>query len=345
MRRTNIVPITAIAWMAIAGITSCKNGDATFPDYDYTTVYFAHQTPVRTLVMGEDTYDTSLDNEHKCKIYATMGGAYGGSGSTVIDIIVDEDLCENLYFDDGVTPVQPMPSNYYSLASEQITLNEMNNLMGGVEVQFTDAFFNDEASLSNTYVIPIRMINVVNADSILVGVSSKENAAWTDTESWDTAPKNYVLYCVKYINKWHASYLRHGVDVITEGGTTTQNVRHNEYVEDDEICSITTRDLNTAVYQVSTTVGTTTLTCDLILSFNDEDECTITSGTDDYTASGTGRFVEDGEKNSWGNKDRNALYLEYNVDFGVKQYQTIDTLVVQTRGVVYETFSTVYVEN
>ena len=32
--------------------------------------------PVRTLVMGEDEYDTALDNAHKCKINATMGGVY-----------------------------------------------------------------------------------------------------------------------------------------------------------------------------------------------------------------------------------------------------------------------------
>ena len=40
----------------------------------------------------------------------------------------------------------------------------------------------------------------------------------------------------------------------------------------------------------------------------------------------------------------NALYLDYNIDFGAKQYNTKDTLVVQTRGVAYEEFSTVYKE-
>ena len=166
MRKANLLSIL-VAGISVVGVSSCKNGDADFPNYDNSAVYFAYQTPVRTLVMGEDTYPTELDNEHKCKIYATMGGAYGGSGSTVIDIMVDESLCENLYFEDGVTPVKAMPSNYYTLASEQITLNENNNLMGGVEVQFTNDFFNDEASLTNSYVIPIRMTDVVNADKCM----------------------------------------------------------------------------------------------------------------------------------------------------------------------------------
>lgn len=344
MRKANLLSIL-VAGISVVGVSSCKNGDADFPNYDNSAVYFAYQTPVRTLVMGEDTYPTELDNEHKCKIYATMGGAYGGSGSTVIDIMVDESLCENLYFEDGVTPVKAMPSNYYTLASEQITLNENNNLMGGVEVQFTNDFFNDEASLTNSYVIPIRMTDVVNADSILLGIPKEDNVSWTNSTMWDTAPKNYVLYCVKYINKWDAEYLRRGIDQVTEGGTTVANVRHEEYVEDDEICSVSTKNLNTAIFPVSTTVGTNTLTCDLILSFNDKDECSITSGTDAYAASGTGKFVSKGEKASWGNKDRDALYLEYNIDFGVKQYQTKDTLVVQTRGVSFETFSPVYKEN
>ena len=92
MKKANLYSILLMAGIVAASISSCKNGDAEFPNYDHSAVYFAHQTPVRTLVMGEDTYDTSLDNAHKCKIYATMGGAYAGSGSTVIDIMVDDEL-------------------------------------------------------------------------------------------------------------------------------------------------------------------------------------------------------------------------------------------------------------
>ena len=67
-------------------ISSCKNQDIEFDDYDYSAVYFARQTPVRTLVMGEDTYDTSLDNQHKCKIYATISGVYNNDKKVEIGI-------------------------------------------------------------------------------------------------------------------------------------------------------------------------------------------------------------------------------------------------------------------
>ena len=98
---------------------SCYNADHEFPDYEEgTTAYFAYQYPVRTLVLGNDIYDNALDNEHKCRIWSTMGGAYGGRDASV-DIVVDESLCDNLYFTDeggnAAAPVLPLPKNYYSL--------------------------------------------------------------------------------------------------------------------------------------------------------------------------------------------------------------------------------------
>ena len=69
--------------------TSCYNSDRDFPDYeDGTTAYFAYQYPVRTLILGNDIYDNTLDNAHKCQIWSTMGGAYGGRDA-VVDIAVD----------------------------------------------------------------------------------------------------------------------------------------------------------------------------------------------------------------------------------------------------------------
>ncbi len=85
-----------------------------------------------------------------------------------------------------------------------------------------------------------------------------------------------------------------------------------------------------------------TLTCELKLSFDDNDQCTIVSNTDGYTAAGNGKFVRNGEKNSWGNKDRNALYLEYTVDFGSRKIETLDTLVVKSRNVTGEYFTPQY---
>ena len=55
-----------LAAMAGALFTACENGDMEFPDYKYSAVYFAYQSPIRTITIGEDeSVDNSLDNEHK----------------------------------------------------------------------------------------------------------------------------------------------------------------------------------------------------------------------------------------------------------------------------------------
>ena len=183
--------------------TSCYNSDKEFPDYEGgTTAYFAYQDPVRTLILGNDIYDNTLDNAHKCQIWATMGGAYSGRDAYV-EIAVDESLCDNLYFvDEGgnaTAPVLPLPSSYYNLASNVIPYN--GDSRGNVEVQFTDAFFNDEKAVENTYVIPLVMRGVRGIDHILSGTPREGlSPSRTNTEDWDVLAKDYVLYCVKYMN-------------------------------------------------------------------------------------------------------------------------------------------------
>ncbi|HEX9152530.1 MAG TPA: DUF5627 domain-containing protein [Flavobacterium sp.] len=48
-----------------------------------------------------------------------------------------------------------------------------------------------------------------------------------------------------------------------------------------------------------------------------------------------------GEKNSWGSKDRDALYLDYTVNLASFKVATNDTLVLRDRGVKAETFNPV----
>lgn len=329
-----------MAALSVIFFNACENRDIEFPDFDYSAVYFAYQYPVRTIVLGEDTYDTSLDNEHKCLIYATMGGVYDNDKRIVIDFEVDNSLCDNLYFLENEKVVS-MPSDYYSLAENKIVLDK--TLRSAVEVQLTEHFFNDEKSLSNTYVIPLRMKQVENADSILSGRSLVESPIYTNASDWDVLPKNYILYCIKYINQWHANYLRRGVDVVSKNGQTETQVRRKEYVENDEVCKLTTTTLQSVHFPVSV-VGQSgnNEVCTLLLSFSDDESCSVSSATEGFAAKGSGRFVKKGEKESWGNEDRDALYLDYTIETGNIKYATKDTLVIRDRGVKMETFNPIY---
>jgi hypothetical protein len=323
-------------------LTSCHNEDWEFPDYEYNAVYFSYQYPVRTLTMGEDLFDTSLDNAHKCKIMATWGGGYDNKADVVIDFVVDESLCDNLTFKDNNADVLPMPSNYYTLASNKITIPE-GTISGGVEVQLTDAFFADPLALQRNYVIPLVMTQVQNSDSILKGKTDVANPNRCLADDWEVIPKDYILYAVKYINTWDGNYLRRGKDVITQGGNTETAIRHEVYVEDDEICKLNTLSLSELEFPLTfKDENGNNINVSLALTFDDEGNCTITSRSANATATGTGKFVKKGDKNSWGDKDRDVLYLQYGVELtaGMK-YDTADTLVVRDRGVTMETFEVV----
>lgn len=323
--------------MLAALLTSCENADWEFPDYEYQTVYFAHQYPVRTITLGEDIFDTSLDNQWKCKIMATTGGVYKTTGDVTIDIAVDNSLCDGLvYANSGGDEIVAMPGTYYSLASNRIVIPR-GQLTGGVEVQLTEAFFADPLSLTRKYVIPVRMTNVQNADSILSGQPASDAARRGVAGDWAVAPKDFIFYAVKYINPWHGHYLRRGVDNIT-GAVSTTIVRHAEFVEKDEVKMLTTRSLNDLELPLvfKNSMGNN-VNCTLLLSFDEQGNCTVSS--DDFTASGSGKFVSKGEKKSWGNQDRDAIYLTYNIDLVDMQVSSTDTLVMRNRGVAMEVFN------
>lgn len=342
MKQIKLFSILTIGVLLVL-VSSCRNQDVKFPDFDYSTVYFAYQYPVRTIVLGEDLYDTSLDNQHKFEIYATMGGVYSNEKQITIDVAVDNALTNNLFYSAG-NPVIPMPANYYTLAANQIVLDK--SLQGAVGVQLSEAFFADKNSLKNTYVVPIRMTKVVNADSILSGTPKYSGALRGNAADWDVQPKDFVLYCVKYINQWHANYLRRGVDQITKNGVTTTEVRHKPYVENDELCNLKSASLMSNEYPVSVTNASGVKeTCTLLLTFDSSNKITVSTTTAGYSATGSGTFVPKGEKKSWGNKDRDAVYLNYNITSAAGvSYATKDTLVVRDRGVKIETFTPMYVK-
>lgn len=322
--------------LTLATATGClKNKEIDLPDYDHQAVYFAYQYPVRTVVLGEDLFiDNTLDNEHKVEIKATLGGTRENEKDIAINFIVDNSLLNNLNFSTG-GKIKPLPANYFTLASNQITIPK-GSLLGGVQVQLTDAFFADADAIKNTYALPLKMTGVQNADSILAG-------------------KNFVFYAIKFVNPWHGFYLRRGADIMTNGATTRNVKRHADFVERDEVNMLNTKALNQLEFPVVFRDDQgRNFTCTLLLTFDNAGKCTITTSTTKFTATGTGSFVKKGEKKSWGNIDRDALYLDYQVSYtGVNvgsgsgattitgSIATKDTLVMRDRAVKYEVFTPV----
>lgn len=348
----------------LVSLTACQNQDWEFDDFEYQSVYFAYQYPVRTITLGEDVFDTSLDNEYKCKIYATLAGVYDNDKDVTIDFSVADPLTTGLLFGEGGSQINAMPSNYYSLLSDKIKIPK-GELKGAIDVQLTDDFFADPLAIKNTYVIPIQMNNVVNADTILSGEALFPGAKRGLDAEWSKVPKDFIFYAVKYINKWHGNYLRRGIDVVTKDGNKVTEERNEEYVEYDEVVKLNTTSLSELIYPIDykTKYGVN-LNFKTDILFDQDNKCTLKERETSYqlndstsvyniSVSGTGAFVKDGEKKSWGNKDRDAMYLDYIVNYEIKtsfpvsgaaddiqvvKYETNDTLVMRDRAVSFETF-------
>ena len=121
------------------------------------------------------------------------------------------------------------------------------------------------------------------------------------------------------------------------------SIYHQKYTVDDELWKLVTTGMKTATVQGGIKSSVFSGSLNLILNFADNGDCVVTgkAGTSNYNVTGTGKFVKEGD--TWGNKKRNAIHLEYHFTDGTKTYSATDTLVIRDRGVVLETYTpTVY---
>lgn len=350
MKLNKYIKVMSLALLAV-GFNSCKNGDVEYPDYEGgTTVYFPYQNPVRVIALGDEEYDTSLDQAHKCEIQATFGGSYNGTNATV-QIKVDNSLVNDLTFADG-TPVKAMPESYYQLSTTNLAFNGTFN--GKTTVQLTDAFFADPDAVKNTYVIPVVMTGQTGFTKILTGTPAIEGATpWRlDGAAWKVAPQDYTLYCVRYQNKYTGYWLAEGSDVVT-GELGTETINHKSAtVEKRIVKQLTTKSLNSCCMNVeygfpykdangNDKVDTRYAT--LLLTFSEAGDVTITSATEGVTATGSGKWVDNGAKQAWNQKDRDMIDLSYEVKFDAQHSaKSTDNLIWQRSGIKVEEFSPIY---
>ena len=339
--------VLLIAFVLLAIFTAC-NKEQEFKDYKYTTVYFPYQSPIRTLVLGEDLFDNTLDNQYKFKVMATMGGVYENKKDVTINLEVDNSLAERLRFGSpSGDSVYALPASYYTLPRDRRIVINPGEIMAGLEVQLTDAFFQDPRSVNNTFVIPFRITSVNGADSILGGKSSVATPDRRRPTDWAVAPKDYVLYAIKYINPYHGTYLRRGVDVVRGNGNTaldTNIVYRAQFVEKDELANLVTLSLNQASLSLNAkNKGNVNQPFRAILNFDNQGKITVSKPdtVSTYTVSGNGEFVKKGD--AWGNQPRDVIRLQYQVNFGATTHSFSDTIVLRDRGVKFETFTPVIV--
>lgn len=334
--------IFAIFFFIVIVGSSCENQDNDFPDFDYTTGYFPYQYPVRTLVLGNYIYDNENDNQHKFVISTTMGGVYENKSNRIFNFTIDERLCEKAYFEDG-SAIRPLPKEYYELSNNSQIIIPSGKLSGGVEVRLSDSFFDDPLTIRNTYVLPLRINSAENLDSLLSGRPVRENPDPRISSHWTISPKDFTLFAIKYVNPYHGSYLRRGSSEVFQGGIVVEDsIYQADYIERDEVLNLTTTSKTKVVF--STTFKSNLLTgfVNIELDFaspkvSEEVACTISAAEGElHSITGTGRYMMNTEE--FGNKARDAIYIEYTVDAGSYSYTASDILVFRDKGVQLETF-------
>ena len=329
-------------------LCSCTNRDIEFDDYDYTTVYFPFQRPIRTLILGDESVgNNAIDLEKAFTIGVTMGGVYENKKDRVVTIAYAPELAENMINTATGDTLRLLPESYYSaefLTEAQVDLIiPEGEFSGKTRVQLNDAFFLDELSPGFHYVIPLRITDAVS-DSILSGELaagvSLDTADVRKSDHWKTLPKDYTLFGIRYINAAHGYYLYRGQRLNL---TTNDTTRYSErFLTDNVAALLATTSLTENMMDHAAGMATDD-SYRMKLVFDHDNQSIVVTRADTATAnvSGTGVYYskDDSEAESYNANKHRTIYLDYIYNDGTDDYQVNDSLVFIDTDVTFEEFT------
>lgn len=321
-------------------ILACENEINEFPDFGSTSVYFPFQTPIRTLIQGK--YDLGFnenDNNGRFEIGVTMTGVYNNNIDRKVHFELAPDLIDAAALGLDTVNVEVLPSSYYTIEQESPVTIPSGSISGRIPVQLSDAFFDDPKSFAEFgevhYVIPLKITNYEQLDSLLVGLPTEgvTNPIRIKADDWQTEPKDYTLFGIKYMNKYQGIYLRRGEDKVV-GTSQTIKVRRNsgqveesgdvlnidassiyraENIVQDELDTLFTsgrsKALVTNPIRRAGDISNTSITLELTFDSNENISIKNADENSEFIVTGSGKFVENGDE--WGGKKQDVIYLEY----------------------------------
>lgn len=342
-RKTVIFPFLLLGVATL--LSGCYNQDIAFDDYDSKTIYFPYQYPVRTLSLGNDLIDNSLDREHKFHIGICVGGYYQTNKQNwQVEFEVDNSLVTDNLYNSAGDKLTVMPTSYYTLSPTAKVTIPKGSFSGLVEVRMSDEFFDDPAAVAGNYVIPLKIKSVQSPAQTISGVAASNLDHEADRHvatDWSIVPMDYTLFGVKFVNKYHGSWLRRGALTVrnSAGEVVDTYIYRAQYVEFDEVVTLKTTTLN-SFYTKLNIKGEE---CRLNVSDDGQGDLSVASSADSQVriTFGSGSFKENGD--AWGGTPekptkRDAIYLDYfynRADGNV--CEVLDTLVFRDRGITIET--------
>ena len=296
----------------LAILIGCEKYEDYQVDFDYSTVYFPYQQPLRTLVMGD-----GLNFE----VGVVLGGRRDNQQQETVQYEIDSSLLKDTGF-------ELLPDDYFSLSNEKEMIIPAGSIHGRVTVTLDSSkFLNNELSHLNTYALPFK-ITETSVDSILQGFYNEA------TESYDIFPKDYTIVVVKYINEYHGTYYHKGKEYIfdPENNPVDTIIYSSRNLVDNSTWDIIT----TAPFEVITTgIGKNSSGN----SPNDYAMKLIVDGTEvsfmnvEESQSAITSVV--GESGIYNVEDK-EFYLEYSYTDDDFVHEVTDTLVFRDKGLKFE---------
>jgi hypothetical protein len=331
--------------LIIGLLAACENQPVKFDDYDFKAVYFPYQRPLRTLSLGEDRIDNSLDKEGKFDIGVSIGGMYEQNWQWTVDYALDNTLVDKVYT--LTTPpnkILALPPAYYTLTPAGTVTIPKGSYNGLIRVQLADAFFDDTISLTGWYVIPLKL-TATSADTILVGAPSAANPDLRILSHWLTnkSPKNWTLFGIKYVNAYHGTYLHRGRNIrtVTATGVPFDTTKfRTKYVENGLLIKMASIGRKKVISNglANKTGGNYKMVLDFTNDTGASGAVTISSQPGAVlTVTGTGQYSDKASSTEkWIGITWQSMTLNYSWNEGIYTNTCTDTLVFRDRSLVFQ---------
>jgi hypothetical protein len=295
--KTIISFITAFVLILI--FAGCEQYENYIKDYDYSTVYFGAQKPLRTLV-------ARTNNDYlEFKIGVTLAGLRENNKGYTARFELDPEL---LNIVEGANQFTLLPAECYTIVNPDKTfVIPKGKFLGDCTVKIDKgAFVSLPGSLNNTYALPLILLSAT-ADAILPG-------------------KNYTVIVIKYIDEHSGYYYCKGSESEWDGtavvGGTTKEYAYAD-LSKNKTRLLTTQSLTRFDMAGMGSLGNldgTAVTADHLL-------VNLTSGTVTLTATSSGNVVTD--RGSSYDAATKTFTLNYIYTKGGKSYLVNEMLVLR----------------
>jgi len=320
----------------------CENRDIEFDDFEFQAVYFPYQTPLRTIMLGDEVVgDNSIDRDHAFSIGVSIGGMYSNEMDREVAIEYAPELAQNIMDENSGKLLEIMPTDYYTATFDRITIPK-GSFFGKMRIELKDAFFEDPDAIGLKYVIPL-IITDAFGDSILSGLGSTAVVSHDRriASDWVVVPKDYTLFAVKYINPFHGVYLLRGRSINTTVVPNDTVVYSRRFLDDNDMVKLTTRSLDKCMMPVVGGVNKNGK-YSMLLTFDEDAQTMIVSQFDpaSVVVAGSGKFYtkNDSEAESYTNYKHRTIYLNYTFEDGGNTYQVNDSLVFVDTDMKFEEY-------